>query len=254
MQIINGMSQNSTGYGMVVGDDVYGLRVQGFHYEGNGNSNEFRINTTGSSQFNYFTNLWFATSINIVAGYGIIIEQPGRASSITIASGVQWVVIIHPHYTCDITDNSGTNTLILGRTRKGDDAFVTTLNQQDIMNGGAVIPAAYFQHPVGSWMMYNNPSAGNPPGAVCVKRNDTEMRVQAIAAATTMEIDDSTGMVAGDRVSVVLDNAARHHTTIASVTDGDTVEITDPIPAGRTANVDAGFFTDLWKDMANLAA
>lgn len=66
----------------------------------------------------------------------------------------------------------------------------------------------------------------------------TQMRVAAIALATTMEVDSTTGMLAGDKVGIELDDDTIHWTTIASVTDGDTFELTDGIPAGGAAAID----------------
>ena len=70
----------------------------------------------------------------------------------------------------------------------------------------------------------------------------TQMRAQAIAAATTMEVDSTTDMLVGDKVGVRLDNDSIHWTTIASITDADTFEITDVIPVGRTAEIDDGVY------------
>ena len=66
----------------------------------------------------------------------------------------------------------------------------------------------------------------------------TQMRVAAIALATTMEVDSTTGMIAGDRVGIKLDSDDIHWTTVASITDADTFELTDGIPAGEAAAID----------------
>jgi len=56
--------------------------------------------------------------------------------------------------------------------------------------------------------------------------NKTEMRIAASATDTTMEVDDTTGMTAADNVGVVTDDGTIHWTTISSVTDSDTFELT----------------------------
>jgi len=96
------------------------------------------------------------------------------------------------------------------------------------------------------------PTSGNPPGWVCVSRVKTEMRVAAVASATTMEVDDTTGMVGGDIAGVELDNGSWHWTTVASVTDGNTFELSSGL-SGDGATVNNDVITNLWKAMANLA-
>lgn len=64
----------------------------------------------------------------------------------------------------------------------------------------------------------------------------TEMRVAAIAAATTMEVDSTTDMTAADNVGVVTDDGTIHWTTIASVTDTDTFELTSGLDSAATVD------------------
>ena len=59
--------------------------------------------------------------------------------------------------------------------------------------------------------------------------NSTTMRLAAVATATTLEVTTTTGMTAGDYIAVVMDDGNLHKTTIASVTDSDTVVITTGI-------------------------
>jgi len=54
----------------------------------------------------------------------------------------------------------------------------------------------------------------------------TEMRVAGAATDTTMEVDSTTNMTALDNVGVVQDDGTIHWTTVASVTDSDTFELT----------------------------
>ncbi len=81
-------------------------------------------------------------------------------------------------------------------------------------------------------------------GWICIDRQDTEMRVEAVATATTLEIDSTAGILAGDIIGVVLDNLVVHFTSVASVTDDDTLELTAGIPAGRAAEVNAEVTTN----------
>lgn len=83
-----------------------------------------------------------------------------------------------------------------------------------------------------------------PTGNHCtLSLTKTAMRVAAIAAATTMEIDSSSGMLAADYIGIELNTGETHWTTIASVTDGDTLVITSGIPAGKAAAIDNSVFS-----------
>jgi len=57
----------------------------------------------------------------------------------------------------------------------------------------------------------------------------TEMRVAGASTDTILEVDDTTGMTASDNIGVVLDTGYTHWTTIASVTDSDTVVLDDAL-------------------------
>jgi hypothetical protein len=66
----------------------------------------------------------------------------------------------------------------------------------------------------------------------------TQMRVAAAGGITTMEVDSTTGMQAGDRVGIKLDDDSIHWTTIALITDADTFELTAGIPVAGNAAID----------------
>jgi len=100
----------------------------------------------------------------------------------------------------------------------------------------------------------SEPAASGTPGWVCVKRIDTAIRIQAVATNVIIEVDATTGMIAGDIVGITLDNGVIHWTDIDTVNDGDTMTITAGIPSGRTAEIDAIVYTNRWKAMANLSA
>ena len=109
----------------------------------------------------------------------------------------------------------------------------------------------------GSWeigdMVWNTaPEAGGTPGWSCINRQDTQIRVQANATDTTIEVDSTTGMLAGDVIGIRLDNGIIIHRSISSITDADTLVISSGISAGRYAPVDADVFTNRWTSLATL--
>jgi len=59
----------------------------------------------------------------------------------------------------------------------------------------------------------------------------TEMRVAGVSTNTTLEVDSTTGMAASDNIGVLMDDNTIHWTTIASVTDSDTVVLTTGLDA-----------------------
>ena len=58
----------------------------------------------------------------------------------------------------------------------------------------------------------------------------TALSVAAVAGDTSITVDATTSMTAGDRVRVMLDNTDSHLTTIASVTDGTHLVLTAAMP------------------------
>jgi hypothetical protein len=57
----------------------------------------------------------------------------------------------------------------------------------------------------------------------------TQMRVAAVSGATTLEVDSTVGMTAGDFIGIQLDSGVRQWTTIDTVTDSDTLTIVDSL-------------------------
>jgi hypothetical protein len=100
----------------------------------------------------------------------------------------------------------------------------------------------------------NNLSAasGQPPFWVVVNRKDTAIRIQANATDTTIEVVSTTGILATDVIGIMLDNGTCHWTSVAGITDADTLVITDGIPASRNAPIGAIIFTNRWAAAANL--
>lgn len=53
----------------------------------------------------------------------------------------------------------------------------------------------------------------------------TQVKTAAIAAATSIDVDSTSGMAASDYIGIELDDGTIHWTTVSSVTDSDTVVI-----------------------------
>lgn len=66
----------------------------------------------------------------------------------------------------------------------------------------------------------------------------TEIKTAAVAAATSIDVDSTSGMAASSEIGIELDDGTFHWTTISSVTDSDTVVIASGIPTGDAAAVD----------------
>ena len=64
----------------------------------------------------------------------------------------------------------------------------------------------------------------------------TAMRVAGVSTDTTLEVDSTTGMTAGDYIGVVCDDNTIHWTTIVTVTDSDTVTITTGLDAAAAVD------------------
>lgn len=57
----------------------------------------------------------------------------------------------------------------------------------------------------------------------------TQIKTAATSAATSIDVDSTTGMAASDYIGIEQDDGSLHWTTVASVTDGDTVVIDSAI-------------------------
>ena len=93
--------------------------------------------------------------------------------------------------------------------------------------------------------------AGSPVGSLWAEihsRKDTTIRVKADGEDTVIEVVSTTGMAVGDEIAIALDEQlptyprSYHWSTIASITDADTVVIDDAIPAVRESSVGAEVF------------
>jgi len=73
---------------------------------------------------------------------------------------------------------------------------------------------------------------------------ETAIRVAAAITDTTMEVDSTTGMTAADFVGIEQDDGNMHWTTVASVTDSDTFEITLGLTAAASIDNRVYFYTD----------
>jgi len=83
-----------------------------------------------------------------------------------------------------------------------------------------------------------------PQGAEATLAKDfinTELSVAAIATATTLTVDSTTGMTAGDFIGIELDDNTRQWTTIVSVDSSTGLTITDALTGA--AGIDKTIFT-----------
>lgn len=60
----------------------------------------------------------------------------------------------------------------------------------------------------------------------------TTMRIAGVSTDTTLQVTSTTGMTAADKIGIELDSGAIYWTTIASVTDGDTLVISAGLTGG----------------------
>lgn len=60
----------------------------------------------------------------------------------------------------------------------------------------------------------------------------TTMRIAGISTDTTLQVTSTTGMTAADKIGIELDSGSIYWTTIASVTDGDTLVISAGLTGG----------------------
>ncbi len=77
--------------------------------------------------------------------------------------------------------------------------------------------------------------AGGDVGVVNVDAlKHVTVTTDAITAATTLVIDSTTGMTATDKIIVSLDDDTRHETTIASITNSTTLELSVGLPSAAS--------------------
>ena len=94
-------------------------------------------------------------------------------------------------------------------------------------------------------------ASGAAPGWVCISRVDTQFRVAGVATDTILEVDSTTGMVAGDIVGIVVDDGSIDWTDIDTVDDSDTMTVSDGLSDACAIN--NNIYTYRWIAMANLA-
>ena len=72
----------------------------------------------------------------------------------------------------------------------------------------------------------------SPTGDHCTSSYvETDVRVAGVATDVTIEVDSTTGMTAADNIGILLDAGTLHWTTIASITDSDTLVIDTALPS-----------------------
>jgi hypothetical protein len=104
--------------------------------------------------------------------------------------------------------------------------------------------------PVGSWLFSSDPIASRSPAAVCINRQDTTLRGRSSAGETTLEVESTANMSAGDTVAIELARDKFWDTTVRGVTDGQHLTITDQIPPGLIPPSGARVRTNRWKAIA----
>ena len=72
----------------------------------------------------------------------------------------------------------------------------------------------------------------------------TEVRIAGIVNDTILEVGTTTGMIVADNIGVVLNDGTIHWTTIASITDADTVVITTGITGAAAIDNHIYWYTD----------
>jgi len=72
---------------------------------------------------------------------------------------------------------------------------------------------------------------------------ETAVKTAASSAATTLDVDSTSGMTAADYIGVEVDDGTMHWTTVASVTDSDTVELTDALDDDAAVDNVVYFYT-----------
>jgi len=96
--------------------------------------------------------------------------------------------------------------------------------------------------PVKGQLVYLFGSAGTDDH-ISLNMNKTEMRIAGVTSDTILEVDTTTGMIVADNIGIVLDDATIHWTTIASITDSDTVVITAGLPSAAAIDQPVYWYT-----------
>lgn len=71
----------------------------------------------------------------------------------------------------------------------------------------------------------------------------TEVKTAAIAGATSIDVDSTTGMSASDYICIELDDGTLHCTTVSSITDSDTVVIASGLASAAAVDNRVYFYT-----------
>lgn len=72
---------------------------------------------------------------------------------------------------------------------------------------------------------------------------ETAVKTAAAASATSIDVDSTTGMTAGDYIGVELTDGTSHWTTVSSVTDSDTVVIATGLASAAAVDKVVYFYT-----------
>jgi hypothetical protein len=80
---------------------------------------------------------------------------------------------------------------------------------------------------LGAMVQNAEPGSGEPDGWINTSRVDSEIKTGEPSGETVIDVDSTTGMLAGDVIGIELDDGTWDWSTIVSVDDADTVTITD---------------------------
>ena len=93
------------------------------------------------------------------------------------------------------------------------------------------------------WMVKDQVSYNLPGANATSSFTQTAIKVAASDTDTTIDVDSTSGMTAGDFIGLTMDDATIHWSTIASVTDSDTVVIDDAIDDDAAVDNKVFFYT-----------
>jgi hypothetical protein len=92
-------------------------------------------------------------------------------------------------------------------------------------------------------------------GWTCTQRLDTTLKTPALVA-TDVNVNvniNTSNLLSGDVIGILLDDTTIHWTTVASITDADTIVITDAIPTSMAVAIGNTIYTMRWTSEIKIA-
>jgi hypothetical protein len=116
----------------------------------------------------------------------------------------------------------------------------TWTGYEAIVNGAhlAIQSPTIGKYAVGRRVYDVTPTEGSESGWECVTRTDTQFRVAGVGTDTILEVDATASMTAGDIIGIDLDDGTTDWTTIASITDADTLVISAGLSSAAAIDKD----------------